>query len=132
MDVAELARTIRQGMLAAAVGIACQAEPPLLVSAPIEVPAASGRAVPKTVAPPEGELGIATEPTPEAATTSERKRQKIATHPVPKDCCVGKNDCKGQSGCVTRATCGASAHNCAGQNQCKGKGTSCPRTGNNP
>lgn len=132
MDVAALTRTIRQGMLAAAVGIGCQAEPPLVVSAPIEVPAASGRAVPKVVAPPEGEIGIATDATPEAAATSERKRPKIAKHPVPKDCCLGKNDCKGRSGCVAKAACSGQANACAGQNQCKGMGTSCPSMGKNP
>jgi hypothetical protein len=38
------------------------------------------------------------------------------------NCCSGKNECKGKSGC-------RSPHNPAGagRNDCKGKGTSCPR-----
>lgn len=42
--------------------------------------------------------------------------------PEAKDCCTGKNECKGQSGCKA----GDNA-TCAGQNECKGKGTSCPK-----
>lgn len=34
----------------------------------------------------------------------------------PKDCCVGKNECKGKGGCRTDANA------CKGKNECKGKG----------
>lgn len=34
-----------------------------------------------------------------------------------KDCCMGKNDCKGKGGCAV-----AESHACMGKNDCKGKG----------
>lgn len=33
-----------------------------------------------------------------------------------KDCCKGKNECKGKGGCKT------GSHSCSGKNECKGKG----------
>ncbi|HEY8073684.1 MAG TPA: hypothetical protein VIF62_06240, partial [Labilithrix sp.] len=39
-----------------------------------------------------------------------------------KNCCAGKNDCKGTSGCRS------AKNSCAGQNACKGQGTTCPST----
>ncbi len=132
MDVAKLVFTIRHGMLAAALGVACGTDPPPVVAAPIETPvaAASARARPAAPlsSPAEGELGIATD---EQATGKVVKRPRTTAHQqaAPKDCCMGKNECKGKSGCVTKATCGAMAHSCAGQNQCKGTGTSCPPGG---
>ena len=42
--------------------------------------------------------------------------------PAAKDCCTGKNTCKGTSGCKTEQNA-----TCAGHNDCKGKGTSCPK-----
>lgn len=64
---------------------------------------------------------LATVPTPPS------KVEPVVTKPVVRqrdyDCCRGKNDCKGQSGCAT------SFNDCAGMNDCKGKGTACPREG---
>ncbi len=34
-----------------------------------------------------------------------------------KDCCMGKNDCKGKGGCAV-----PESHSCMGKNDCKGKG----------
>jgi hypothetical protein len=34
-----------------------------------------------------------------------------------KECCMGKNDCKGKGGCAV-----PESHDCAGKNDCKGKG----------
>ena len=42
-----------------------------------------------------------------------------------RDCCMGKNDCKGKGGCAV-----PESHACRGQNDCKGKGGCnghCPR-----
>lgn len=38
------------------------------------------------------------------------------TASAKKDCCSGKNDCKGKGGCRT------ASNECAGKNECKGKG----------
>ena len=35
-----------------------------------------------------------------------------------KDCCVGKNECKGKGGCASKEH----GHSCAGKNDCKGQG----------
>ena len=43
-----------------------------------------------------------------------------------KNCCAGRNECKGQSGCRTAKQSCAAAGACAGKNPCKGQGTSCP------
>jgi hypothetical protein len=37
--------------------------------------------------------------------------------PSDKDCCMGKNDCKGKGGCAV-----PESNSCAGKNDCKGKG----------
>ncbi len=34
-----------------------------------------------------------------------------------KECCMGKNECKGQGGCAV-----PESNDCAGKNECKGKG----------
>jgi hypothetical protein len=34
-----------------------------------------------------------------------------------RDCCMGKNECKGKGGCAV-----PESHGCKGQNACKGKG----------
>ena len=42
-----------------------------------------------------------------------------------KNCCMGKNECKGKGGCAV-----PESHACAGQNDCKGKGgcnAHCPK-----
>lgn len=43
--------------------------------------------------------------------------QPVHQEASDKDCCIGKNDCKGQGGCGV-----ADAHSCAGKNECKGQG----------
>ena len=40
--------------------------------------------------------------------------------PTAKDCCKGKNECTGKSGCKVEGK-----NECAGKNKCKGQGTSC-------
>jgi hypothetical protein len=44
-----------------------------------------------------------------------------AAPPTDKNCCKGRNECKGKSGCKTENNA------CAGLNDCKGRGTSCPK-----
>lgn len=61
---------------------------------------------------------ITTVPTPPSRV--EPIMSKPVTRERDYDCCRGKNDCKGTSGCAT------SFNDCAGLNECKGKGTSCP------
>jgi hypothetical protein len=41
----------------------------------------------------------------------------VAAEGKAKDCCIGKNDCKGKGGCAV-----PESHACAGKNECKGKG----------
>ena len=44
-----------------------------------------------------------------------------------RDCCMGKNDCKGKGGCAV-----PESNSCAGMNECKGKGgcnMNCPKDG---
>lgn len=41
----------------------------------------------------------------------------VVQAPGDKDCCMGKNDCKGKGGCAV-----PESHSCAGKNDCKGKG----------
>jgi hypothetical protein len=36
---------------------------------------------------------------------------------IDKECCIGKNACKGQGGCASPGK-----HGCAGKNACKGQG----------
>ncbi len=57
--------------------------------------------------------------TPDAGTTkSATPAQAAPAAPkADKDCCFGKNDCKGKGGCAV-----PESHACAGQNDCKGKG----------
>lgn len=40
-----------------------------------------------------------------------------AAAPGDKDCCMGKNDCKGKGGCAV-----PESNACMGKNDCKGKG----------
>lgn len=41
----------------------------------------------------------------------------VGTRAGDKDCCMGKNDCKGKGGCAV-----PESHACMGKNDCKGKG----------
>jgi hypothetical protein len=41
----------------------------------------------------------------------------VAAETKAKECCIGKNDCKGKGGCAV-----PESHACAGKNDCKGKG----------
>ena len=49
-----------------------------------------------------------------AATTAAGTAEPL--HEQKKDCCTGKNECKGKGGCKT------ASNECAGKNECKGKG----------
>lgn len=58
---------------------------------------------------------------PEAKKDESSRGQPSAATPAAalgdKDCCMGKNDCKGKGGCAV-----PEANACMGKNDCKGKG----------
>jgi hypothetical protein len=82
--------------------MACSSKQAMSVTAPMETSTSSG-ASPSSPSRPLSTppIGIASE------------------DPQPKDCCRGKNECKGKSGCAT------STNDCRGKNECKGTGSSC-------
>jgi len=49
--------------------------------------------------------------------SSQAAEQPAANTPSDKECCMGKNDCKGKGGCAV-----PESNDCAGKNDCKGKG----------
>jgi hypothetical protein len=87
------------------------------VNAPME--ASSAAASPSsTVSPPATQARNPIVPIVPRIVSADRDR----------DCCNGKNECKGKSGCSSNAADGVSCgfgHDCKGKNECKGKGTAC-------
>jgi hypothetical protein len=120
-------------LLAAAVsGIFACRSPDRPPSAPVDpAPGASTNAMPRVIGAPRNPPGTAHPPMraswEEMQHDPDCKDDVKSGLPCPgaaleKNCCAGKNDCKGTSGC-------RSAKNaCSGQNDCKGNGTSCPPT----
>lgn len=57
---------------------------------------------------------------------TERPEAKPASAPAgAKECCLGRNECKGKGGCAV-----PDKHACAGKNDCKGQGgcnMNCPK-----
>ena len=47
----------------------------------------------------------------------DEKAAPVSAPKTGKDCCMGKNDCKGKGGCAV-----PESHACAGKNDCAGKG----------
>jgi len=97
-------RGILSGLALLAAPAACANEKTTpVVSAPMEIP-----------------------PAPPTTTSVTKSTRTLPIQPIAvdearrdRDCCKGKNDCKGQSGCAT------SFNDCKGKNECKAKGTSC-------
>jgi hypothetical protein len=58
-----------------------------------------------------------TQPEPVSTAKTQQTEGAVTASSAAKDCCMGKNDCKGKGGCAV-----AESHACAGQNDCKGKG----------
>ncbi|MCH2108168.1 MAG: hypothetical protein MK135_02475 [Polyangiaceae bacterium] len=61
-------------------------------------------------------------PQAEKKSVSDGAQAKAAAAPTAalthdKECCMGKNDCKGQGGCAV-----PEGNDCAGKNECKGQG----------
>jgi hypothetical protein len=52
-----------------------------------------------------------------ATPSSVQAPANVAAEQKDKDCCIGKNECKGKGGCAV-----PESHSCAGKNECKGKG----------
>lgn len=52
----------------------------------------------------------------EEASAAKDASQTVAKDGADKECCFGKNDCKGKGGCKT------ADNDCAGKNDCKAKG----------
>ena len=78
------------------------------------------RAVARTVAQ-AAMIGLALTTVACDKTTKDAKEGEAASavhEPASaKDCCMGKNDCKGKGGCAV-----PESHSCQGQNECAGKG----------
>jgi hypothetical protein len=53
----------------------------------------------------------------DGSTASPAHSAMVAAESKDKDCCIGKNECKGKGGCAV-----PESHACAGKNECKGKG----------
>jgi hypothetical protein len=49
--------------------------------------------------------------------TEAEPGKPAADSKTDKECCIGKNDCKGKGGCAVEGK-----HACAGKNDCKGQG----------
>lgn len=75
--------------------------------------------LPKLTRPAWGRLvflGLATMACQSKQKTTSGDPAMVA-NPGDKDCCMGKNECKGKGGCAV-----PESHSCAGKNDCKGKG----------
>jgi hypothetical protein len=59
----------------------------------------------------------AAEGTSASSATQGMSSAMVAAETKDKNCCIGKNDCKGKGGCAV-----PESHSCAGKNDCKGKG----------
>lgn len=88
---------IARGLSMLVVGAGCAPSAP--VSAPMESPSAS--------------------PKPDALHPTPIQPVTLGGARPPKDCCRGRNVCKGMSGCR------GAQHDCKGKNDCKGTGTAC-------
>src|SRR5688572_21446954 len=92
------------GVSAASVTSGCSRSENAIVAAPMETTSASSSVPP----PPTVVKGVS------PPMRAEKPPARIA-----KDCCRGKNDCKGKSGCAN------AKNECKGKNDCKGLGTAC-------
>ena len=54
---------------------------------------------------------------PAPAPSKDAAPVAVAAPGGDKECCMGKNECKGKGGCAV-----PESHSCAGKNECKGKG----------
>ncbi len=110
--------------------LACRSTPPR-PPAPVDAqPEPSGAAPPsRVIGAPNNPPGTAHPPLrarwEDVLVDDDCKTDPKTGLPCPregseKNCCAGKNDCKGQSGCRS------AKNGCKGRNTCKGQGTSCP------
>lgn len=60
-------------------------------------------------------LGLLVSGCPDNKPTSSET--PVSAPDADKECCMGKNDCKGQGGCAVPG-----GNDCAGKNECKAKG----------
>ncbi len=75
-----------------------------------------------TASPAPGERSGAAVVIPDAAPEPGDESEPVAFVPIgaeprERDCCSGRNDCKGLGSCAVEG-----AHDCAGKNECKGLG----------
>jgi hypothetical protein len=98
-----LCRAAVEGLLSGLSLVACAPARGASVTAPMDPPGA-------VVASPSAER-----PPPLAVPVGT----VVAAEPAPKDCCRGRNECKGLGGCAS------ALNECKGKNACKGTATSC-------
>jgi hypothetical protein len=82
------------------------------------LPSACSPRAATVVAPMEPAIS-ATPPAPELTRVMPVAASPSIAEASAKDCCRGKNECKGKSGCAGQN------NECKGKNDCKGQGTSC-------